>query len=87
MSSRNAYLSPAERREAPRLHRVLGAVAAARLAPDAALAELRKNGWEPDYVEVRRRGDLAPPGEGDRERVVLGAARLGGTRLIDAVEF
>ena len=63
------------------------AVAAARLAPDAALAELRKNGWEPDYVEVRRRGDLAPPGEGDRERVVLGAARLGGTRLIDAVEF
>jgi pantoate--beta-alanine ligase len=87
MSSRNAYLSPAERSEAPRLHRVLQAVSRAGLPAAAAMAELKKSGWEPDYIEVRRRGDLAPPGEGDRERVVLGAARLGGTRLIDAVEF
>jgi pantoate--beta-alanine ligase len=44
-------------------------------------------GWKPDYVEVRRRRDLAPPAAGDRERVVLGAARLGETRLIDNLEF
>jgi pantoate--beta-alanine ligase len=87
MSSRNVYLAPAERAEAPRLHRVLQAVAEAGLSSQAAMEELRKNGWEPDYVEVRRRGDLAPAGEHDRERVVLGAARLGGTRLIDAVEL
>lgn len=41
----------------------------------------------PDYVEVRRRSDLAAPGVQDRERVVLGAARLGATRLIDNLEF
>ena len=87
MSSRNAYLSPAERNEAPRLHRVLQAVSGAGLSAKGAMAELRKSGWEPDYIEIRRRGDLAPPQSSDRERVVLGAARLGGTRLIDAVEF
>jgi len=36
---------------------------------------------------VRRRSDLAPPANSDRERVVLAAARLGGTRLIDNLEF
>jgi pantoate--beta-alanine ligase len=41
----------------------------------------------PDYVEVRRRGDLAPPQSDDRERVVVAAARLGTTRLIDSLEF
>jgi pantoate--beta-alanine ligase len=56
-------------------------------APAEALRELAHAGWQPDYVEVRRRSDLAPPQAGDVERVVLGAARLGGTRLIDSVEF
>jgi pantoate--beta-alanine ligase len=86
MSSRNGYLSAAERAEAPRLHRVLAAVAGGRMGADAALAELAGNGWKPDYVEVRSR-DLAPAGEKDRERVALGAARLGATRLIDSLEF
>jgi pantoate--beta-alanine ligase len=86
MSSRNGYLSTAERAEAPRLHRVLAAVAGGRMGAEAALAELAANGWKPDYVEVRRR-DLAPAGEKDRERVALGAARLGATRLIDSLEF
>jgi pantoate--beta-alanine ligase len=45
------------------------------------------SGWKPDYVEVRRRADLAPPHAGDRELVVLAAARLGQTRLIDNLEF
>jgi pantoate--beta-alanine ligase len=86
LSSRNAFLSPAERAEAPRLHRVLQAT---RTPADAerAMRELAAAGWAPDYVELRRRADLAPAQAGDRERVVLGAARLGGTRLIDNLEF
>jgi len=85
MSSRNAYLSAAERAEAPRLHRVLDMVKQG-MHPDEALAQLRAAGWKPDYVEVRRRQDLAVAGSTDGERVVLGAARLGATRLIDNLE-
>jgi pantoate--beta-alanine ligase len=48
---------------------------------------LQEAGWKPDYVEVRRRSDLAAPDAQDRERVVLAAARLGATRLIDNLEF
>lgn len=87
MSSRNAYLSPTERAEAPRLYRTMTEVAAGRLAAEDALAELARAGWRPDYVEVRRRSDLALPQPEDRERVVLGAARVGRTRLIDSLEF
>jgi pantoate--beta-alanine ligase len=86
MSSRNAYLSRAERAEAPRLYRILQQVARGTPAGEAS-HELARAGWQPDYVEVRRRSDLAPPQAGDAERVVLGAARLGGTRLIDSLEF
>jgi pantoate--beta-alanine ligase len=86
MSSRNAYLSPAERAEAPRLYRVLQEVASGK-DPGQAAGELRAAGWNPDYVEVRRRRDLAAPRSGDRELVVLAAARLGQTRLIDNLEF
>jgi pantoate--beta-alanine ligase len=94
LSSRNAYLSPAERQEAPRLYRVLrnarGEIAMG--ARDyqrielAAMSELARHGWKPDYVAVRRRTDLQPPGNGETELVVLAAARLGKTRLIDNVE-
>jgi pantoate--beta-alanine ligase len=87
MSSRNAYLSAAQRAEAPRLHALLNEVASGRLSTEQALSRLLAAGWKPDYVEVRRRRDLAPPGAGERERVVLGAARLGETRLIDNLEF
>src|SRR6266581_4869858 len=48
--------------------------------------ELAAHGWRPDYVSVRRQADLQPPGAGDRELVVLAAAVLGRTRLIDNVE-
>jgi pantoate--beta-alanine ligase len=87
MSSRNAYLSAAERAEAPRLYQVLREVATGRTTGAAAAEELARAGWKPDYVEVRRRHDLAPAQAGDRELVVLGAARLGTTRLIDNLEF
>ena len=86
MSSRNAYLSVAERAEAPRLYRVLQNVRDG-MAPADAMRELAHAGWRPDYIEVRSRDDLAPAKPGDKERVVLGAARLGPTRLIDNVEF
>ena len=85
MSSRNSYLSVAERAEAPRLYRVLHKVASG-LAPADAMRELRQAGWQPDYVEVRSRQELATPRSGEK-LVVLGAARLGPTRLIDNVEF
>jgi len=87
ISSRNAYLTPAQRAEAPRLHRVLQEVAAGKADPGQALKGLAAAGWKPDYVEVRRRVDLAPPQSGDRDLVVLAAARLGETRLIDNLEF
>ena len=86
MSSRNSYLSAPERAEAPRLHRVLTAVSRG-MPPAQGMRELAQAGWHPDYIEVRRRHDLAPPEAGDNELVALGAARLGSTRLIDNVEF
>ncbi|HUJ86907.1 MAG TPA: pantoate--beta-alanine ligase [Burkholderiales bacterium] len=94
MSSRNGYLSASERAEAPRLQRVLQHVKTRLLAGERdfealgaeAARALATAGWKPDYVEVRRQADLAAPGRGDNRLVVLGAARLGGTRLIDNVE-
>ena len=51
---------------------------------------LRQRGWVPDYLTLRRRADLLPPTEDERQAgqplVVLGAARLGATRLIDNLE-
>ena len=86
MSSRNSYLSVAERAEAPRLYRILQKVAGG-LAPGDAMQELAHAGWQPDYIDVRSREELAPAGPGDKKLVVLGAARLGATRLIDSLEF
>jgi pantoate--beta-alanine ligase len=86
MSSRNGYLSAAERAEAPRLHQVLQRVKNG-LPCDDAVRELAAAGWRPDYVEVRRRRDLTAAEPGERDVVALAAARLGGTRLIDNLEF
>ena len=94
LSSRNTYLTAEERVEAPRLYRLLraaqqeivgGAVDFQRLELDA-MAELARHGWRPDYVAIRRQADLQLPNERDRELVVLAAARIGRTRLIDNVE-
>ena len=85
MSSRNNYLSAAERAEAPRLYRLLQKVKQGLSTADA-MQQLEKAGWKPDYVELRRRSDLAVPDPSD-SKVVLAAARLGATRLIDNLEF
>ncbi|MGE0081763.1 MAG: pantoate--beta-alanine ligase [Thiohalomonadaceae bacterium] len=91
MSSRNGYLSAEERSRAPGLYQVLSQVSVglkagrrdfAALEQEAA-DELRSRGFEPDYVSIRRAADLAPPAQTDGELVVLAAARLGRTRLID----
>lgn len=97
LSSRNGYLGADERQQATALSQALKALAAqARLMPKSldkleadALAQLSAAGWQPDYLTVRRRNDLQSP-TGDElagPLVVLGAARLGKTRLIDNLEF
>jgi len=99
LSSRNSYLTPAERQEAVQLSKALRALGdAARAAtglPDLdaleaqAMQALARRGWKPDYLTVRRRADLmAPNGPlADQPLVVLGAAKLGNTRLIDNLEI
>lgn len=94
LSSRNGYLTAAERAEAPRLHRAIAGLAA-KLRGGArnyaaleqmAIDELRSNGWMPDYVAVRKKLDLQSPSAHESGLVVLAAARLGSTRLIDNLE-
>lgn len=95
MSSRNGYLAPAERLQAPQLHRELAAVVAALQTGErdhealAATARRHLNmaGWRVDYVAVRDAGTLATPTPDSTRWVVLGAAWLGATRLIDNLDF
>ena len=97
LSSRNGYLGDTERAQAVQLSQALRALADAALQPDAslpaleaqALERLRAQGWQPDYLTVRQRADLQPPAGAAQpgQLVALGAARLGGTRLIDNLEF
>jgi pantoate--beta-alanine ligase len=102
LSSRNGYLNERERAEAIQLSLALRtlareALAAAEAMPDKlpglesrALHALAARGWQPDYLTVRRRADLRAPHARDaitpESLVVLGAARLGSTRLIDNFE-
>ncbi|WP_308072832.1 pantoate--beta-alanine ligase [Neisseria polysaccharea] len=95
LSSRNQYLSAAERAEAPRLYRELQAVAESLKQGSLDYAGLEKravqslteHGWTVDYVEIRHADTLEVARTGDRKLVVLAAARLGATRLIDNVEI
>lgn len=95
LSSRNQYLSAAERAEAPRLYRELQAVAESLKQggldyaglEKRAVQSLTEHGWTVDYVEIRHADTLEVARTGDRRLVVLAAARLGATRLIDNVEI
>jgi pantoate--beta-alanine ligase len=93
LSSRNAYLSPAERQTAPALHKSLTRAAAAIRAGapadrvlSAASADLRVAGFRVDYFELRNAETLAPVTNLQREPLrLLAAAWLGKTRLIDNI--
>jgi pantoate--beta-alanine ligase len=94
LSSRNGYLSAQERAEAPRLGRVIAKVVETIRAGNLdfkglerqAMAELKAAGWFPDYIAVRNALDLQLPPAHESGLVVLAAARLGSTRLIDNLE-
>ncbi|QEI08341.1 pantoate--beta-alanine ligase [Pigmentiphaga aceris] len=99
LSSRNMYLTEAERAEAPQLYAELQALQARLKSGDidpaqlehAATAALNGRGWDVDYISVRRRSDLQVPVGDDVQAgtplVALAAARLGATRLIDNLEL
>ncbi len=99
LSSRNMYLSAEERAEAPALYRALNQVAEEVRGghldvfqlEHKAMEELAARGWKPDYISIRKRNDLQPPNAGDlaqgEKLVVLAAAKLGTTRLIDNLEI
>ena len=91
MSSRNRYLSDAERALAPRIYATLRSAAERLQAGECdhavlsawGAAELRAAGMQPDYFEVRDALTLLAPAADSRELVILVAARLGRARLID----
>jgi pantoate--beta-alanine ligase len=102
LSSRNGYLSAQEREEAPVLYRTLqdmrGAlagrsdvtVADCQAMETQAMVALRQRAWQPDYLSIRLQRNLRPPSQADLDAqaplVILAAARLGSTRLIDNLE-
>jgi pantoate--beta-alanine ligase len=103
LSSRNGYLSTEERAEAPELQKALKEVrqqvlqlkernvASLSEIERKAVATLSKRGWNPDYIAIRKQSDLAPASnEGlhaDEPLVILTAAKIGKTRLIDNLEI
>jgi pantoate--beta-alanine ligase len=102
LSSRNGYLSQDERAEAVQLIQTLKEVQEkileGNLSPEAILAieqaaceKLAERGWAPDYISVRKRKDLLSANNDDiasaEKLVVLAAAKLGKTRLIDNLEI
>jgi pantoate--beta-alanine ligase len=94
LSSRNGYLDALQRVEAVALSRQLSAVRIEvrggrrdwLAMEEAAMRSLVARGWQPDYVAIRRRADLGAPANDD-QLVVLAAAKIGGTRLIDNLEL
>jgi len=103
LSSRNSYLSAGERAEAPELQKVLKEVRARVLDLSErntySLIEIEKfaedlltgRGWQPDYIAIRQQSDLAPASneslQAGEPLVILTAAKLGNTRLIDNLEI
>ena len=95
MSSRNGYLSAAQRLEAPRLHRALSLIVDTVKKGDRDFAAIEAQttqyltqlGWIVDYISIRSALTLMPAQIGDAQLIVLAAAKLGSTRLIDNIEF
>jgi pantoate--beta-alanine ligase len=94
MSSRNQYLTPAEREVAPRIYQTLQTAANRLQAGDTEFSSIERTGVEalskagmkPDYFSVRRAQDLGAPAPDTKHLVVLTAARLGRARLIDNIQ-
>jgi pantoate--beta-alanine ligase len=94
LSSRNQYLTDVDRTNAPQLHLTLKKVAEAIISGERdftvleneAQAELAKHGWQVEYVSIRSQHGLGKAEVSERQLVVLAAARLGVTRLIDNLE-
>jgi len=94
LSSRNSYLSPAERLEAPRLYRTLAYIKERIAGGERDFGGLQReaekmldsHGWRVDYVALRKNSTLEPAQAIDNEMIALGAAWLGETRLIDNLE-
>jgi pantoate--beta-alanine ligase len=98
LSSRNGYLSPTERAQAPQLYAQLQALRTRLLAggaditalETATMAHLAALGWQPDYIAVRKRANLLAPSAAEyaaaEPLVIVAAAKLGNTRLIDNLE-
>lgn len=94
LSSRNQYLTPAERVLAPKIYATLQAAATRVRSGEADFASIERSGFKalegagfrPDYFSLRQAADLSPPTAASRELVVLTAARLGRARLIDNVQ-
>lgn len=90
-SSRNSYLNPDQRKQAPILYETLEFTARALLAGERDYALLERNaldslnaaGFKPDYFTIRRAEDLGMPSREERNLVILAAAFMGTTRLID----
>ena len=103
LSSRNIYLSESERAEAPALQRQLNAmreqvlglkektISALMDIEASALTQMQARGWKPDYMAIRQQRDLAKPTQADLDAgqplVIVTAAKLGKTRLIDNLEI
>jgi pantoate--beta-alanine ligase len=95
LSSRNGYLTAEERAKAPQLQRELKKIKEAieggshrvQRHEEMAAADLTMAGWKVDYVSVRSQSDLLSPKPHDTDLVVLAAAWLGKTRLIDNLEI
>ncbi|WPC05826.1 pantoate--beta-alanine ligase [Pseudomonas benzenivorans] len=91
LSSRNGYLTPEQRTVAPTLYRGLQQIATALHAGERDFAQLiaaaqqqqQDAGFRPDYLEIREANSLRPATAADRQLVILVAAFLGSTRLID----
>jgi pantoate--beta-alanine ligase len=95
LSSRNRYLNSEERAEAARLFQVLSKIKQEietgnrnfKKLQDTARETLVSRGWNVDYIALRQGNTLAPVQVNDRALIVLGAAKLGTTRLIDNLEI
>ncbi|MBB1517861.1 pantoate--beta-alanine ligase [Aquipseudomonas guryensis] len=95
LSSRNGYLSEQQRASAPALYRTLNQLAEAIRAGRRDFAQLESEGkgalsdagFRPDYLEIREAGSLRPASATDSQLVILGAAFMGATRLIDNLAF